>query len=60
MPCLTYMLCMTDMADMDAKWNAFRSDPNWKKLSADPKYAFEPIVDNITNLFLSPLAVSQI
>lgn len=60
MPCLTYMLCMTDLAEMDAKWNAFRNDPNWKKLSADPRYAFEPIVDNITNLVLSPLDVSQI
>ncbi len=60
MPCLTYMLCVTDLADMDAKWNAFRNDPNWKKLSADPRYAFEPIVDNITNLVLSPLTVSQI
>lgn len=60
MPCLTYMLCMSDLADMDAKWNAFRNDPNWKKLSSDPRYAFEPIVDNITNLVLSPLSVSQI
>ncbi len=60
MPCLTYMLCVTDLADMDVKWNAFRNDPNWKKLSADPRYAFEPIVDNITNLVLSPLTVSQI
>ncbi|MFZ0392231.1 MAG: NIPSNAP family protein [Terracidiphilus sp.] len=60
MPCLTYMLCVSDLADMDAKWNAFRKDPNWKKLSADPRYAFEPIVDNITNLVLSPLVASQI
>ena len=60
MPCLTYMLCMTDLAEIDAKWKAFGSDPNWKKLSADPRFAFEPIVDNITNLVLSPLAVSQI
>lgn len=60
MPCLTYMLCMTDLTELDAKWKAFGSDPNWKKLSADPRFAFEQIVDNITNLVLSPLAVSQI
>jgi hypothetical protein len=60
MPCLTYMLAMRDLAEMDAKWKAFSSNPEWKKLSADPKYAFEPIVDNITNLVLSPLSVSQI
>ena len=60
MPSLTYMLTMTDVAELDAKWNVFRNDPAWKKLSADPKYAFEPTVSNITNLVLSPLAASQI
>jgi hypothetical protein len=60
MPSLTYMLSFADSAEMDAKWNVFRNDPAWKKLSADPRFAFEPIVSNITNLVLSPLAASQI
>jgi len=60
MPNLTYMLRFADSAELDAKWNVFRNDPAWKKLSADPKYAFEPIVSNITNLILSPLAASQV
>ena len=60
MPSLTYMLSFTDLADLDAKWNVFRNDPAWKKLSADPRFAFEGIVSNITNLVLSPLAASQI
>ena len=60
MPSLTYMLSFADSADLDAKWNVFRNDPAWKKLSADPKFAFEAIVSNITNLVLSPLASSQI
>jgi len=60
MPNLTYMLSFADSAELDAKWNVFRNDPAWKKLSADPKYAFEPIVSNITNLILSPLSASQI
>ena len=60
MPCLTYMLSFADSADLDAKWNVFRNDPAWKKLSADPRFAFEAIVSNITNLVLSPLAASQI
>jgi hypothetical protein len=60
MPSLTYMLSFADSADMDAKWNVFRNDPAWKKLSADPRFAFEAIVSNITNLVLSPLASSQI
>lgn len=60
MPSLTYMLSFADSAELDAKWNVFRNDPAWKKLSADPRFAFEAIVNNITNLVLSPLAASQI
>ena len=60
MPNLTYMLCFTDLADLDAKWNIFRNDPAWKKLSTDPRFAFDQIVTNITNLVLSPLDCSQI
>ena len=60
LPHLTYMLSFADMADRDAKWDIFRNDPAWKKLSADPRYAFDQIVNNITNVILSPLACSQI
>jgi NIPSNAP len=60
MPNLTYMLSFTDSAELDAKWDVFRNDPTWKKLSADPQFAFEPIVSNITNLLLSPLTASQV
>ncbi len=60
MPSLTYMLSFADSAELDAKWAVFRNDPAWKKLSADPRFAFEAIVSNITNLILSPLAASQI
>jgi hypothetical protein len=60
MPSLTYMLSFADSADLDAKWNVFRNDPAWKKLSADSRFAFEAIVSSITNLVLSPLAASQI
>jgi hypothetical protein len=60
MPSLTYMLSVPDAATMDRNWGAFRDNPDWKKLSSDPKYAFEPIVSNITNLVLSPMASSQI
>ena len=59
-PNLTYMLAFDSTAQLEAQWNAFRNDPAWKKLSTDPKYAYESIVDNITNLYLSPLASSQI
>jgi len=60
MPNLTYMLSFTDSAELDAKWDLFRNDPAWKKLSADPRFAYEPTVSNITNLILSPLDCSQI
>ena len=60
MPCLTYMLSFADSADLDAGWTKFRADPDWKKLSADPRYAFDPIVSNISNLVLSPLSCSQV
>jgi hypothetical protein len=60
MPNLTYMLSVPDAAAMDAHWDAFRNNPDWKKLSADPKYAYEAIVSNISNYVLSPLAASQI
>lgn len=60
MPSLTYMLSFADSAELDAKWDVFRNDPAWKKLSADPRFAFEPTVSNISNLVLSPLAASQI
>ena len=60
LPHLTYMLSFADLTEMDAKWEIFRNDPNWKKLSADPRFAFEPIVSNIDNLILTPTAFSQI
>ena len=60
MPNLTYMLSFTDAAELDAKWDVFRNDPAWKKLSTSPRYTADQLVTNITNLTLSPLACSQI
>jgi hypothetical protein len=60
MPCLTYMLSLSSMDEYNARWDAFRNHPDWLKLKANPRYAYEPIVSNITNLILSPLASSQI
>jgi hypothetical protein len=60
MPNLTYMLSFADLTELDAKWDVFRNDPVWKKLSSNPRFAFDPIVTNITNLILSPLDCSQI
>ena len=60
MPNLTYMLSFADQAELEAKWEVFRNDPAWKKLSASPRYTYDQIVTNITNLYLSPLGCSQI
>ncbi len=60
LPKLTYMLSFADTAELEAKWDAFRNDPEWKKLSADPRFAYDQIVTNISNLMLSPLECSQI
>ncbi len=54
------MLSFENTAELEAKWDVFRNDPNWKKLSTDPRFAFDQIVTNISNLMLSPLACSQI
>jgi len=59
-PNLTYMLSFADQAELEAKWDLFRDDPNWKKLSSSPRFAYDQIVTNITNLILSPLGCSQI
>jgi hypothetical protein len=60
LPNLHYMLSFSGMAELEAQWDVFRNDPAWKKLSANPQYGFDNIVDNITNLILSPLGCSQI
>jgi hypothetical protein len=60
LPQLTYMVGYPDIAEIDVKWDAFRSDPQWKKLSALPRYSSESIVGNISNLVLRPASFSQI
>ncbi len=60
LPNLTYMLAFEDLADRSKKWEAFRSAPEWKKLSSLPRYTFEEIVSNITNVILKPAPYSQI
>jgi hypothetical protein len=60
LPSLTYMLCFDSLATRDKQWAAFRGSDDWKSYSTQPKYAFEPIVSNITNLILTPTAYSQI
>ena len=59
-PNLTYMLSFTDIDELNANWAKFVADPDWKQLSTSPRYAYESIVSNISNLVLNPLSASQI
>jgi hypothetical protein len=54
------MIGFPDISEIDVKWDAFRSDPQWKKLSSLPRYSSEAIVGNISNLVLRPASFSQI
>jgi hypothetical protein len=60
LPNLTYMLSFTDTAELEAKWDVFRNDPDWKKLSTSPRFAFDQIVTNISNVMMSPLDCSEV
>jgi hypothetical protein len=59
-PNLTYMLSFESLAARDQHWTAFGTSPDWKAMQANPRYAFEEIVSNITNLILTPAPYSQI
>ena len=60
MPNLTYMLSIGSIEERDKAWQAFSADPEWKKLTASPKYSSGPNVVNITNYFLAPAPYSQV
>jgi hypothetical protein len=60
MPNLVYMLVHENMAAREKAWGAFRTDPEWKKVSATLGFSDAEIVSNITTIFLRPAAYSQI
>ncbi|HKV24625.1 MAG TPA: NIPSNAP family protein [Candidatus Acidoferrum sp.] len=60
LPCLTYMIGFPTLADRVNYWKTFGSLPEWKKLTSSPRFSFESIVSNITNIILRPTDYSQI
>src|SRR3984957_788759 len=61
LPNLIYMLSFPDMSSLEADWEKFLADPDWKKLSADSRFNLDPpTVSSITSLVLRPLACSQV
>jgi uncharacterized protein (DUF1330 family) len=59
-PNLTYMITFDDIEAKNAHWKAFGSDPQWKKISAQPEYADALLINKITSTMLVPTAYSQI
>jgi hypothetical protein len=60
MPNLTYMLGYENLAERGKRWNAFRTSPDWQKLSSSARFAIEDLLCNVSNLILSPKSYSQI
>ena len=59
-PNLMYMLSYDDLAARDKLWHDFGTDPEWKKLRAQPGLSDPEIVANISNVILRPLTFSAI
>ncbi len=60
LPSLTYMLSFAGMSELEAGWNLFNTNPDWKKLSSDPRFTSDSIVSNVSDIILNPLGCSQI
>jgi len=59
-PNITYMLSYDSLAEREKHWQAFGSDPEWKKLSAPPELKDSQIVANISNTIWRPLPFSPV
>jgi len=60
MPNLVYLLVYDNMAGREKAWDAFRVDPEWKKVSSTAGFSDAEIVSNITSVYLRPSGYSQI
>lgn len=56
---LIYMLAWESMAERESKWKAFLGDPEWMAKKTASEQA-GPLVETITNAFLSPTAFSAV
>ena len=56
---LWYMLAFEDMAQRDAAWAAFATDPEWQKVRAESE-ADGPLVHHIENRILAPTDFSPL
>jgi hypothetical protein len=56
---LTYMIAWESMAEREAKWAAFQSDPEWIRVRTESEKD-GPINANISNQFLAPTSFSAL
>ena len=56
---LTYFLAWESLAEREAKWTAFITDPAWHKVR-DESERDGQIVANVTNQLLAPTAFSSV
>ncbi|WP_020176549.1 NIPSNAP family protein [Methyloferula stellata] len=56
---LTYILSWTSLADREAKWTAFQSDPEWLRVREESEKD-GPIVASIANQLLTPTSFSAL
>ncbi|HYD45654.1 MAG TPA: NIPSNAP family protein [Phenylobacterium sp.] len=56
---LMFMLAWESLADREARWGAFQSDPEWIAARADSEKD-GPIVANMDTRFLAPTAYSAV
>ncbi len=56
---LYYLLAWQSLAEREAKWGAFQSDPEWIAKRAETE-ADGPIVASITNAILQPTGFSSV
>lgn len=56
---LTYMLAWNSLAEREAKWTAFQSDPEWHRVRDDSEKD-GPIVVGINNQILTPTGFSAL
>ena len=56
---LHYLLAWESLAEREAKWNKFMSDPEWLAKRAESERD-GPIISSIKNMFLQPTAFSAV
>ncbi|GAC1514597.1 MAG: NIPSNAP family protein [Gemmatimonadaceae bacterium] len=60
LPSLTYMMAVDDMAARMKGWDAFRTHPDWQKMSKDARYDVKGAVTVSHVALLNPTPFSQI